>query len=73
MPVGERKFPDPKHPKDYVHDPNEIDISIPIIKDLLPKEEFEKLEDLWTRKFYNTGNDKIILLNCPGFIKKDYG
>lgn len=35
---------------------------MPIIKDLLPKEEFEALEELWTRKFYKTGNDRVVLL-----------
>ncbi|KRX04985.1 hypothetical protein PPERSA_06619 [Pseudocohnilembus persalinus] len=69
-PIEERQFPDPNIPVGEKHDPKDIEIKLPIVKDLLTKEEFQNLSDLWTRKFYRGNNDKFIIIQCPGFIKK---
>lgn len=48
---------------DKTRDPNDIYIPVSTIYNLIPKEEFTKLEELWTNKSES-------YINCSGFLKR---
>ena len=41
-----------------------------MLQDLLTKDEFEKLNLLWSKKMQPLNKDEI-MIDCPGFVKKN--